>query len=321
MNNKQSLFQHTKEEKSIIAKFLKEGRRAVPTFLDEGAAEIKYVPIDEGELRVFHHKPKKSETKRPVIFVPGYVAAPITWVDFHIPHQGFGEYYYLETREKRSSKIKKTKRTSMSANQTAKDLGQVIENLGLNEKDFVLYASSYGATVVLEGLIQGYFTAPTIIVHDPVIKWVWGERSLNNFALKFVPKFILSALRMPLAYIFTWGMKNKTNKERMLEFARGIVPWKFKRVTLENNKLNMFNDLKKIKEEVFITTGPLDRYHPRIAYYNYAKEIPRGRLIFMNTPDSERQLIAGIIGTEFVKVSSEEGIPKTIEQFEIDLER
>ena len=37
--------------------------------------------------------------------------------------------------------------------------------------------------------------------------------------------------------------------------------------------------------------------------------------------DSERQLIAGIIGTEFVKVLKDDGIPKTIDQFEIDLER
>ena len=320
MRTSEEIFSHTQEQEEIIQDFLKQGRRDVPTFLEEGAADIIYVPIEDGELRVFYHKPKNSKTKRPVLFVPGYVAAPITWVDFHIPHQGFGEYYYLETREKRSSRIKKTRKTSMSVNQTAKDLGQVIENLGLKSKDFVLFGSSYGSSVILEGLIHGYFTAPTIVIHDPIIKWIW-ERSINNVALRVVPKFILSALRMPLAHLFTMGMKNKTNKERMIEFARGIVPWKFKRVTLENNKMNLFEGLKKIKEEVFFTTGPLDRYHPRIAYYNYAKEIPKGRLIFMNTFYSERQLITGIIGTEFVKVLKDDGIPKTIDQFEIALER
>ena len=116
-------------------------------------------------------------------------------------------------------------------------------------------------------------------------------------------------------------MKNKANRQRMIEFARGIQPWKFKSSTLGNNKMDMFDSLKKIKEEVFITTGPLDRYHPRIAYYNYAKQIPRGRLIFMNTPDTERQLIASIIGNEIVKITKVDGIPATIEQFEIDLER
>ena len=314
MRTTEEIFSHTEEQKETIQNFLNQGKRDVPTFLEEGAADIIYVPIDKGELRVFHHKPKRNETKRPVLFVPGYVAAPITWVDFHIPHHGFGEYYYLETREKRSSRIKKTRKTSMSVSQTAKDLGQVIENLGLKDKDFVLFGSSYGSSVILAGLIHGYFTAPTIVIHDPIVKWIW-EKSINNVALRVVPKFILSALRMPLAHLFTMGMKNKTNKERMIEFARGIVPWKFKRVTLENNKMDMFDDLKKIKEEVFVTTGPLDRYHPRIAYYNYAKEIPKGRLIFMNTPDSERQLIAGIIGTEFVRVLKDDDIPKSIEKF------
>lgn len=320
MRTSEEIFSHTKEQKEVIQNLLKQGRRDVPTFLDEGASDITFVPIDEGELRVFHHKPDNITTKRPVIFVPGYVAAPISWVDFHIPHQGFGEYYYLETREKRSSRIKKPRKASMTVNQTAKDLGQAIENLGLKDKDFVLYGSSYGSTIVLEGLIHGYFTAPTIVVHDPMVKWVY-DKSGYNIMLKVVPKFILSALRMPLARLFTMGMKNKANRERMLEFCRGIQPWKFKRSTLQNNKMNMIDELKKIKEEVFLTTGPLDRYHHRIEYYNYAKEMPRGRLIFMNTPDTERQLIAGIIGTEFMKITKDDDVPESIKQFEIDLER
>jgi len=320
MRTSEEIFSHTKEQKEVIQNFLKQGRRDVPTFIDEGASEIKYVPIEDGELRVFHHKPDNITTKRPVVFVPGYVAATTSWLDFHVPHQGFGEYYYLETREKRSSRIKKTRKTSMTVNQTAKDLGKAIENLGLKHKDFVLYGSSYGSTIVLEGLIQGYFTAPTIVIHDPMVKWVY-DKSGYNIMLKVVPKFILSALRMPLARLFTMGMKNKANRDRMLDFCRGIQPWKFKRSTLQNNKMNMIDELKKIKEEVFLTTGPLDRYHPRIAYYNYTKEMPRGRLIFMNAPDTERQLIAGIIGTEFMKITKDDDVPESIKQFEIDLER
>ncbi|MHA1954899.1 MAG: hypothetical protein ACW96U_13235, partial [Candidatus Heimdallarchaeaceae archaeon] len=122
MNDK-DMFVHTQEQEKSISELLDSGRRDVPTFLDEGASEIKYVPIDDGELRYFHHKPEKQTTKRPIVFIPGYVAAPITWVDFHIPHQGFGEYYYLETREKRSSKIKKTRKTTMTITQTAYDVG------------------------------------------------------------------------------------------------------------------------------------------------------------------------------------------------------
>ena len=320
MRTSEEIFSHTKEQKEVIQNFLKQGRRDVPTFLDEGASDITYVPIEDGELRVFHHKPDNITTKRPVVFVPGYVANPISWVDFHVVHQGFGEYYYLETMEKRSSRIKKTRKTSMTVNQTAKDLGKAIENLGLKNKDFVLYGSSYGSTNILEGLIHGYFTAPTIVIHDPMVKWVHDNPGYD-ILIKVVPQFILSALRMPLAHLFLMGMKNKANKERMLDFCRGIQPWKFKRCTLQNNKLNLFNDLKKIKEEVFFTTGPLDRYHLRIEYYNYAKELSKGRLIFMNTPDPDRQLIAGIIGTEFMKITRDDGIPESIKQFEIDIER
>ncbi|MHA1200003.1 MAG: hypothetical protein ACTSQF_11800 [Candidatus Heimdallarchaeaceae archaeon] len=208
----------------------------------------------------------------------------------------------------------------MTIKQSAYDLGLVLKELGLTEIDYVLVGSSYGGAIVAEGLIHEYYKPPTTIVHDPMIKWPW-EKSLNNVLLRIVPKFVLSAMRIFIAHIFTLGMKNKEQKERMIEFARGIEPWKFKGACLQNNKFNTFDDLKKIKEEVFVTTGPLDRYHPRIDYFNYSKEIPKGRFIFMDTPNNDRQLLAGIIGTEFAKQSKDEDIPGKIKQFEINLKR
>ena len=92
MLDEEKIFTHSEEEIEIINQKLKDARRDVPTFIDEGAAEVIYVPIDDGELKIYHHTPDNSETKRPIIFVPGFVAAPSTWVDFHIPHHGFAEY-------------------------------------------------------------------------------------------------------------------------------------------------------------------------------------------------------------------------------------
>ncbi len=320
MVDKEKLFTHTDEEIVTITKMLEEGRRDVPTFMDEGAAEILYVPVDDGEIKVYHHVPENSDTKRPIVFLPGFVANPRTWVDFHITHQGFGEYFYVETREKRSSKIKRTRNTSMTIKYTAYDVSLILKELGLNDKDYVLVGSSYGGAVILEGLIHGYLDPPTAIVHDPIIKWPLG-RSIIKVLLRVVPKFILSSMRIFLAKVFTFGMKNKDQRDRMIEFTRGIEPWKFKKATFQNDKFNIFDDLKKIKKEVFLTTGPLDRYHPRIDYYNYSKEMPKGRFIFMDTPNNDRQLLAGIIGTEFAKQTKDEDIPESIKQFELKLER
>ena len=208
----------------------------------------------------------------------------------------------------------------MTIKYTAYDVGLVLKELGLVGKDYVLVGSSYGGAVVLEGLINGYFNPPTTLIHDPIVEWVYSKLIIN-VAFRIVPKFILSPMRILLAYVYTAGMKNKAQRDRMIEFARGIHPWKFKRATLQNNKFNIFDDLKKIKQEVFLTTGPLDRYHPRIAYYNYTKEMPNGRFIFMDTPDKDRQLLAGIIATEFAMQTKDDDIPESIKRFEIILER
>ena len=95
---------------------------------------------------------------------------------------------YVETREKRSSKIKRTRKTTMTIRETAHDLSKVIEELGLIGKDYLLVGSSYGGAVVLEGLIHGYLNPPTTIVHDPIVKWPWEEGiySIGNRSIALV---------------------------------------------------------------------------------------------------------------------------------------
>ena len=39
-------------------------------FTEEGICEEFYVPVKDGELRVFHHKSEKIEVKRPILFLP-----------------------------------------------------------------------------------------------------------------------------------------------------------------------------------------------------------------------------------------------------------
>ncbi|MFW9922189.1 MAG: hypothetical protein ACFFDW_02760 [Candidatus Thorarchaeota archaeon] len=320
MENINTIFDQTKEQKQAIIDLLNQGRRDVPLFCEEGINEVIYVPVEDGELKVYHHTPKKSILKRPILFIPGYVAAPSTWVDFHKPQHDLGEYYYLETREKNSSRIKKSRKVRMDLKQSAKDIKSVIEFLGLDRKDYVLFGSSYGGGIIFEALIKQYINPPTVLLFDPIAYWIYTT-PFTNFILAFIPPFILNSIRFFIAKLYLAGMKNQAQKRRMMAFVKGIEPWKFRKCTLQNRKLNIVEDLKEITSETIICHGPLDKYHPRMAYYNYAKSIPKGRLIFMFTEDEERELLAGVIATEFAKVTKNEGIPTSLAKFEIEIKR
>ncbi len=318
--NNNQIFNLTTEQKQSINTYLDKGRRDVPMFCEEGVNEVIYIPIKDGELRVFYHKPEKSLTKRPIVFLPGYVAAPFTWKDFHVPHHGIGEYFYVDTREKASSKIKRNRKVSLDIEQSARDLPEVIDYLGLSKRDHVLYGASYGGAVIFQSLIQQLIEPPTVVTFDPVTKWVYGN-FFSNVMMGIVPLFILSPMRTIFAKISLARMENQAQKDRLVAFLQGAEPWKFKQSFFQNKKFDISNDLSEIKSELFICHGPLDKYHPRIDYYNFAKTIPKGRFIFMETKDEDRELLAGVIATEFAMKTKTDGLPESLKSFEIPIHK
>ncbi len=320
MEQENDRFLLSDEKLQTIQDLLKENQRDVPAFTDEGICEEFYVPVKDGELRVFNHKPEKIEVKRPILFLPGFTANPLTWVDFHKTHQGFAEYFYIESREKNSSRLKKSKETSFTVDQCAQDLRDVIKYLGFANRDYVLHGSSYGGAIVLQSLIRRYINPPTAIVFDPIALWVYGGPIIHAI-IQIIPPNILGKLRLLITRIALRSMKNKEQKKRMIEFIKGGDIIKFQRSTKQNRKFNIIDKLQRIDNEVFVFTGPLDKYHPRMAYYSYAKEIPKGRFFFMETEEKQRQLLAGLIATAFSKVSSDEGVPQILLPFEISIDR
>ena len=67
MEQENDRFLLSEQKLQTIQDLLKENQRDVPAFTDEGICEEFYVPVKDGELRVFHHKPEKIEVKPLVI--------------------------------------------------------------------------------------------------------------------------------------------------------------------------------------------------------------------------------------------------------------
>lgn len=316
MEKQEKEFELTSIQKDNLDKLLEEGRRDVPNFYDEGECEVIYVPVEDGEIRIFHHKPNNIKTKRPILFAPGFGTTPWAWRDFHKPHHGFAEYYHLETREKQSSKIKNNCKVDFSVDRTALDISDAIKYLGLDKQDYVLFGASYCGGVVLKGLIENYFDPPTTVVFDPLCKWAYAK-FMVRWVLPFMPAFVLGATRFVFAKIIMAGMKNKAQKERNMDFVTGAVPFKWRKGCLHNRRFNILNDLQKIKNEVFFFHGPSDKFHPGNTFYYYSKMIPKGRYFYMDTEPLDRELLTGVIGTAFIEITKDQGLPFVLKQFEI----
>ncbi|MHA1213391.1 MAG: hypothetical protein ACTSSH_13150 [Candidatus Heimdallarchaeota archaeon] len=290
-------FDLTQEQLDLINNLIEKSPKDAPDFYEEGECEQFYIPVDEGEIRVFHRKPKNITAKRPILF-----------------------YYFLETREKASSRIKRNCKTNLTVDQKAKDVGVAIKHLGLDKRDFVLYGTSYCGGVVLQGLIQKYFTAPTIVVFDPQGNWTYSRKAVK-WLLPILPPFIMGAFRFVFAKIILRTMKNQHQKERILDFIRGANPYKWRKACMQNLHFDITNQFDKISEEIFVVHGTKDKYHPGVTFYNYAKNMPKGRFIYFNCENELREIFNGILGSVFANVTKDKGMPDQIASLEIDLQR
>lgn len=314
------MFILSEEKLADIDTFIEGNRREVPFYYEEGESEIFYAPVDDGELRVFHHRPKNNEAKRPIIFFLGFGNPPWTWRYFGVPSHNRGEYYIIDTREKRSSKMNKHRKINMTIDQMAKDIGQVIKFLGLENKDYILMSASWGGGVLLQGLTKKYYNPGTVIAFDPFPKFAYHRFFVRIF-FGLTPGFVLEGVKMLLAKIVLTNMKNKAQKERNLATVNEAVGWKWRRTLIQNTSFNIYDRLHTIENEVFLFHGPKDRYHPREIYYKISCLIPKCRFFFMDAQEEKRELMAGAIAKEFAKITKKDEIPKIFEQYEITIER
>ena len=73
MDNNKDKFTLTEKQKREVNSLLDKGRRDTPLFCEEGVNDEIFIPVKDGIIRVFHHKPEKQTTKRPILFLPGSI--------------------------------------------------------------------------------------------------------------------------------------------------------------------------------------------------------------------------------------------------------
>ncbi|MCF2143792.1 MAG: alpha/beta hydrolase [Candidatus Heimdallarchaeota archaeon] len=301
-----------------VDKFVLSFRQDAPTFYAEGVCNVFYVPVEGGQLRVFHHKPKKVKAKRPIVFVPGFGTTPWSWQEFHRAHHGLAEYFYIETRDKKSSIIKRNRKTDMTIERLAKDVAEVIDYLGLRDKDFVLIATCLSGGALLTGLIKKTLKAPTVVVFDPFTKWT-QNRFVVKFIMPILPPIFLTVFKKIIGMLIIANMKNKAQKERNMDTIESAVAWKWRKFSMQNVNFDITNEFQTIEQVVYVFHGPKDKYHPEGTFEHVAKAIPNAHFFLMKTSDALRELLVGVIATEFAFITKEDGIPTSLREFEVPL--
>lgn len=303
-----------------VEKLIQSVKQPIDEFWSKKDCKVNYVPVDNGEIRLIHYKPKEPICIRPIIFVAGWGTSPEVFLDFYEVFYNRVEFYFLETREKISSRLTK-RRAKITMTQNTKDVKRVIDYLHLDQSsDFILMGSCWGSSIILHGLIEKEFTAPTIITFDPMYK-LWFSRFLLKYIFPFLPVFVIRWIKNIVKFVSLRKRKDKIQALRVEHLLNNCDLRKWKNAAIPAKDFYLFGRLSKIKEEVFIFAGTEDNIHDKRYYPPMAKEIPKGRFFYMETDEANREYLMASIPLEFSKIKSDEGVPKILADFEKKIKR
>ncbi len=311
----------TAEQEQKVAELLDGAvsTQAPPINQDKETRPI-YVPVEDGAIRIFHHIPRKKTVQRPIVLVPGWGAIPSGFQNFFNVVHNRAEVILIETREKRSSRLQRsTARLDMS--QKARDVQAVLNYCGLTaNKDFLLMGTCWGAAVILQGLIDQVTKAPTIVLLDPM-HTLWFPKWIIRYIGPLTPTWFWAMIKPLAKKIALWGMEAETQRQRAEAFIDNATIWKWKRAAQQVVDFELLGQVGNIQQEVFVFNGTGDKIHDQRNYPQLAQEMPRGRFIYMQTDESRRETLVGLIALEFAKVDRQAGLPTALKPFEKRLER
>ncbi|MBN2155919.1 MAG: hypothetical protein JW776_07740 [Candidatus Lokiarchaeota archaeon] len=288
----------------------------VPEFWKYEKGDHIHVPVDGGEIRVIHFKPDNPIAKRPILLVPGWAVPPITFEDYYeIMHERC-ELYYLETREKTSSRMKRLAKFNMS--QKAKDIGIAIHHLGLDKRDFVLVGTCWGSSMILQGLMDGTVNAPTIVLLDPMYKFTFSR--FITFIAPILPVPLLRLMKPFLKKKRIGDMKEKRQLERVNAVVDDAEIWKWKRAANHVRNFSLFGNLHKVHQEIFVVNSTSDYIHDSNNYPNIAHQLAKGRFLRFKADEKNREYVIGAASLEFAKVTQDE-LPESLLKFEVPMPR
>jgi len=242
------------------------------------ASESRMIEMDDGwQLRVVICSPQSVVDSPPLVMVPGWNSVLEGWREIVETWALTRRVYYIETREKGSAKSKgELRKSKLSIQQSVRDLLTVTENLPEVQSECDWFASSLGATILLEALNQEVFKARSVSLLAPNVSFdfpLWS-RPLIKMPSIFYPPLIRLA-------IFYLSIKLKEEGQKV-RYRRTLLASNVNRLrlsALSNGSYRMNTDLSNIDSRVALITAESDKLHAVNAIRFLMENLPEATLI------------------------------------------
>ena len=225
----------------------------------EDYAEQLFIEMSDGaKLRVLHTTADTS--KPPLVFIPGLGSIVPGWDRVLLPLKDKYTIYYFESREKKSSIVRKSKFTW---ERFALDLKELEEHLDLKKQAYITVSSSLGATSILDALSLQYISPKLSLIAGP--NPTFPVPKLVKFLIPAIPSASVALLKPVIRwYIHRFMVDLKNEPEQAIKYDRVLHEmegWKIKAVAMAFRNHVLWEALPNIQAPCVLVGASKDKMH------------------------------------------------------------
>ena len=242
------------------------------------SVESKMVEMDDGwSIRVIQWVPENDSNSTPLVMIPGWNSVYEGWQEIVEEWAPKRRLTYIETREKGSAvSTGRLKKTDLSIHRSVEDLKTVLANLPELSSGSDWFASSLGATIILEALADHAFKPRSVALLAPNTSF---DFPLWSRILIMMPSFVYPPLvRLAIVYL---DFKLKEEGQR-IRYRRTLLASNVKRLrlsALSNGAYEMKSNISSINARVALITAQSDSLHADEAISFLSEHLPNSKCI------------------------------------------
>lgn len=226
--------------------------------------EIKEEMIAVSEivsLRVITFMPNKKNDNPAVLFVAGWISLIKGWKFVLKEMTRDFPVFYVETREKISSRV--IGKAGYGVEEIGQDILALVSRLNLNNRKYILFGSSLGATAILD-CCQSLTSKPlSLILIGP--NAAFRVPKLGMAAIRILPPRLYLVFKPFIKwYLKTFRLNVRSDYAQYEKYCNALDaadPWKLKKGALSLSKYQVWELLEEIECPTLIVGASKDALH------------------------------------------------------------
>ena len=246
-------------------------------------------------VRVLRWVPTDSSAASldPAVVVPGWGSVFEGWRPLLTEWVSRRPIVYIETREKKSSRItRKVRREDFEMRHHGHDVAAVLDKLGIDSNEVDWFSSSLGATLLIEAYQGGVLggRSSILLAPNPDFEFPLWARILLKMP---IPRFVHPSLMR-----FTvWLVDRRTKEEgQRIRYRRALLAQDLQRMLLSaraNIRYRLPDDLSAIRVPCVVMTASSDTLHDIDKVHGIVERIPDAVLV--KVPSNQYAHEAGVL--------------------------